>query len=106
MLVLESGRVPVVIIGLVLTFGERRTTGGQVIGVRRRRRRRRVEQMMSMYNQRARLTLNEAVGVIRFGIFAGRERTRVRRRGIVVLVRKPTVAGGTCTLAPVDTEGD
>ena len=102
MLILQLGRVPVVIIGVVLTFGERRTTGEHVVGVRHLR----VQQMMRMYNQRARLTLNEPVGMIRFGIFAGRERTRVRRRGIVVLVRKPTVACGTCTLAPVDTECD
>ena len=102
MLILRFGLVPVVIIGVVLAFGERRTAAGHFIGVGRLR----VQHMMVMYNQRARLTLNEAVGLIRFGIFAGRERTRVRRRGIVALVRKPTVTCGMCTLAPVDTECD
>ena len=90
---------------LLATFRERGTARWNIISCRRCRCRQ-IDQMMSMYNNRTGLALNEVDSVIAFRFFAGEKRTGLRGRYIVSLVGEPAMRCWACSIAPVDTISD
>ena len=87
---------------IIGTFGKRRTTRRHTLAVRHRRCLQ-VHEMMSMYNNETRFTLNKGEKQRWLGVFTGEERARLGRRRITQCVGKPAMRCRMCAVTPVDT---